>query len=92
MPAQWRLHDVGPEAGWTAKYAGLDEKAAVDLVTRNVERILGLPPSRDLVVFEGDPLRYGASVVLGLHADRATGKLEAATCFPREDEFPRQQL
>ncbi|EHK24608.1 carbohydrate esterase family 9 protein [Trichoderma virens Gv29-8] len=86
MPADYRIHDLGPEAGWAAKYAHLSQEETVRLVTSNVESILGLEKSRDLVVFEGNPLNYGASVVLSFHANGETGKLEVATCFPREDE------
>jgi hypothetical protein len=87
MRSEFRIHDLAPEAGWTAKYAGLEEKATVDLVTKNVEKILDLDPSKDLVVYEGNPLRFGATVVLAFHADEETGVLEVATCYPREDEF-----
>lgn len=86
MPVDYRIHDLGPEAGWAAKYAHLSQEETVRLVTSNVESILGLEKSKDLVVFEGTPLSYGASVVLSFHADAATGKLEVSTCFPREDE------
>ncbi|PNY25533.1 Uncharacterized protein TCAP_04526 [Tolypocladium capitatum] len=51
----------------------------------NVESILGLKRSKDLVVFGGNPLRYGATAVLSFHADAETGKLEVATGFPREE-------
>ncbi|POR34075.1 Uncharacterized protein TPAR_05713 [Tolypocladium paradoxum] len=76
---------LGPEAGWAAKYAGLNERETVRLVTTNVESILGLKKSKDLVVFEGSPLQYGATAVLSFHAGAETGKLEVATCFPREE-------
>ena len=87
MRSQWRLHDLGPEASWTAKYAGMDVFQTIKLVTTNLEEILGLKPNKDLVVFEGSVLGYGATVVLAFHADEETGELEVATCFPREDEF-----
>lgn len=86
MPVDYRIHDLGPEAGWAAKYAHINQEDSVRLVTSNVESILGLDKSKDLVVFEGNPLNYGASVVLSFHADGETGKLEVATCFPKEDE------
>lgn len=87
MPVDFKIHDLGPEAAWTAMYAGLNEKETVRLVTTNVESILGLKTkNKDLVVFEGSPLQYGASVVLSFHADDASGKLEVATCFPREND------
>jgi imidazolonepropionase-like amidohydrolase len=86
MPADFRIHELGPDAGWTRKYAGLTDDETVRLVTTNVEEILGLPPSGDLVVFEGDPLRFGASVVLAFHGD-GRGGVELATCFPREADY-----
>lgn len=86
MPVDYRVHDLLPEASWAAKYAHISQDDAVRLVSSNVESILGLDKSKDLVVFEGNPLNYGASVVLSFHADEETGKLEVATCFPREDE------
>lgn len=93
MPQDFRIHDLAPEAAWTAMYAGLDEKETVRLVTTKVESILGLKTkSRDLVVYEGSPLQYGASVVLSFHADDATGQLEVATCFPREDQLVTTEL
>jgi hypothetical protein len=42
------------------------------LVSRNIERILGIEAgeeSRDIVVFEGNPLEFGASVVVSLDGD-----------------------
>ena len=69
------------EAGWIAKYARLSSHAAVNLVSRNVEKILGLDvqeESRDFVVYEGDPLEFGASVVASF--DGASG--EVTTCWP----------
>lgn len=86
MPVDYRIHDLGPEAGWAAKYAHLSEEETVRLVTSNVESILGLEKSKDLAVFEGNPLNFGASVVVSFHSNANTGRLEVSTCFPREDE------
>ncbi len=61
------LHNLHLEASWAAKYAGLSPKEAVNLVSRNIEQILGLDvneENRDFVVFEGNPLQFGASVVI----------------------------
>lgn len=72
------------EASWAAKYAGLSDHAAVDLVSRNVEEILGLDikeESRDFVVFEGDPLEFGASVVMSV--DGKDGRV--VTCWPESN-------
>lgn len=41
----------------------------MNLVSRNVEEILGLnveETKRDFVIWEGNPLEFGASVVLGV--------------------------
>ena len=72
------------EAGWQAKYAGLSDRAAVDLVSRNIEDILGLKvdeEKRDFVIFEGNPLSGGASVVLAVDGDDG----EVATCWPEAE-------
>lgn len=53
-------------------------------MTTNIEEILGLAPSRDLVVFEGNPLESGATVVLAFHGDASSGKLEVGSCYPDE--------
>lgn len=86
FPGPHRIHALGPEAGWTAKFADLDEAAALRLVSANIESILRLPPSRDLVLFEGSPLQFGATAVLSFHTDKDTGLLQVATCFPQENE------
>ncbi|BFZ63283.1 hypothetical protein YB2330_004404 [Saitoella coloradoensis] len=57
------------EAGWASHMSGnLDEKEAVALVSTNVEKILGLDVKRrsDFVIYEGNPLDFGASVVVVL--------------------------
>ena len=59
----------------------------VSLVTTKVEEILELKPSKDIVIFEGSPLKFGASVVLAFHGDDETGELEVATCFPKDNEL-----
>lgn len=69
------------EAAWAAKYSGLNKMAAVNLVSRNIERILGLDvkeENRDFVVYEGDPLEFGASVVLTVDGDDH----EVVACWP----------
>ncbi|RDW75872.1 hypothetical protein BP5796_06693 [Coleophoma crateriformis] len=75
------IHNLPLEAGWVAKYSGLDDDAAVNLVSRNVEKILGLnvdEETRDWVVYEGNPLEFGASVVLAVDGlDK-----EIVSCWP----------
>ena len=87
MRTDYRIHDLLPEAAWQGKYAGITEEEIVGLVTTRVEEILHLKPSRDLVIYEGNPLEFGATVVLAFQADDETDRLELAACFPEEDEF-----
>lgn len=88
MPVDYKIHNLLPEAGWTAKYAGIGDDETVKLVSTNIEEILLLKKkSKDVVLFEGDPLRYGATVALTFDADEETGRLELAGCYPREDEM-----
>ncbi|KAI0123869.1 hypothetical protein BJ170DRAFT_687117 [Xylariales sp. AK1849] len=76
-----RIHDLALEAAWVAKYAGLSEHEAVRLVTKNVEDILGLKPSKDIVLWENSPLQWGGSVVLSFEETEG-GNIEVGTCWP----------
>ncbi|KAL1848622.1 hypothetical protein Plec18167_002247 [Paecilomyces lecythidis] len=79
--SDWHLHSLGIEASWAAKDAGLSPETAVNLVSRNIERILDIPvdeKSRDFVIYEGNPLQYGASVVLSVDGDDGS----ISTCWP----------
>jgi hypothetical protein len=56
------------------------------LVSRNLEEILGLDvreESRDFVVFEGDPLQFGASVVLAVDGGDRGGRV--MSCWPESN-------
>jgi hypothetical protein len=64
------------EAGLAGRYSNLSESQAVDLVSTNIEKMLDLDVSEDFVVWEGDPLQLGASVVLSVEG----GKI--GTCWP----------
>jgi hypothetical protein len=77
------VHNIPIEAGWAAKYAGLSSKEAVDLVSANIEKILGLDVKgkRDFVIYEGNPLEFGASVVLAF--DGQDGLV--STCWPESN-------
>ncbi|KAK8058985.1 hypothetical protein PG994_009433 [Apiospora phragmitis] len=75
-----RIQSLALEAAWAAKYAGLSEHEAVRLVSKNAEEILGLRPSKDVVLWENNPLQFGASVVLSFEKNRE-GDL-VATCWP----------
>lgn len=85
MPADYRIHDLALEAAWAAKYANLGDKEAIRLVTGNVEDILGLSKSSDIVVWEGSPLEFGGTVALSFEVDQ-NGDLEVAACWPHEDD------
>ncbi|KAK7967015.1 uncharacterized protein PG986_001292 [Apiospora aurea] len=76
-----RIQSLALEAAWAAKYAGLSEHEAVRLVSGNAEAILGLKPSMDVVLWENNPLQFGASVVLSFEENKE-GKLVVATCWP----------
>ncbi|KAJ9268689.1 hypothetical protein DTO212C5_5296 [Paecilomyces variotii] len=76
--SDWHLHSLGIEASWAAKDAGLSSQTAVNLVSRNIERILDIPVSRDFVIYEGNPLEYGANVVLSVDGDDGS----ITTCWP----------
>ncbi|OJJ07672.1 hypothetical protein ASPVEDRAFT_142292 [Aspergillus versicolor CBS 583.65] len=73
-----KIHGLAREARWAGKYAGLEDKEAIALVSTNIEKILGLHSESQIrdsefVVWEGDPLRGEGSVVAavqdGLVAD-----------------------
>ncbi|KAI9743083.1 MAG: hypothetical protein M1818_003378 [Claussenomyces sp. TS43310] len=74
------LQNLMLEASWAAKYAGLSDQSAVDLVSTNIEKILGLKTEGlgDFVVYEGNPLEFGAAVVLSV--DGGDGGI--VNCFP----------
>ncbi len=80
-----RIHDLALEASWAAKYAGLSDQEAIRLVSANVEDILGLERSRDVVVWEGSPLQYGGRPVLAFQAVEGD-TLELAACMPDEGD------
>lgn len=74
------IHNLALVASWAAKYSGLSDRAAVDLVSRNMEKILDLDKgkSRDFVIWERNPLEFGASVVLAVDGDTN----EIMECWP----------
>ncbi|KAF7520711.1 hypothetical protein G7054_g12688 [Neopestalotiopsis clavispora] len=79
-----RIHDLLLEASWAAKYAGLNEHEAIQLVSKKVEDILRLKASKDMVLWENNPLQWGASVVLSFE-ETEQGKLEVGTCWPDDN-------
>ncbi|KUI64087.1 Imidazolonepropionase [Cytospora mali] len=80
-PGDSRIQSLALEASWTAKYAGLSEHEALRLVSTNVEEILGLEKSGDLVVWEGNPLQFGTPV---LAFQAQGGRLSVGSCWPGE--------
>lgn len=62
-PGDSRIQSLALEASWAAKYAGLSDREALRLVSSNVEEILGLERSGDVVVWEGNPLQFGTPVL-----------------------------
>lgn len=51
-------------------------------MSSNVEEILGLEKSGDVVVWEGNPLQFGTPV-LAFQAQQG-GRLEVGSCWPNE--------
>ncbi|KAL1857697.1 hypothetical protein Daus18300_010217 [Diaporthe australafricana] len=81
-PGDARIQSLALEASWAAKYAGLSEHEALRLVSTNVEEILGLERSGDVVVWEGNPLQFGTPVLAFQAQDG--GRLEVGSCWPNE--------
>ncbi|KAF2092364.1 composite domain of metallo-dependent hydrolase [Rhizodiscina lignyota] len=75
-----KIHFLPLEASWAAKYAGLSDQAAVDLVSVNIENILGLEKrgKGDIVVWEGNPLEYGAAPAIVIDGDEGA----VVGCWP----------
>lgn len=72
------IHNLPIEASWAAKYAGLSEQQAVDLVSTNVEKILSLNATEDIVVWEGNPLEFGATPAVVIDGDTK----QVVSCWP----------
>lgn len=74
------IHNLALEASWAAKFAGLSEHAAVNLVSTNIEKILGLNKNkkRDIVIWEGNPLQFGASVAITIDGEDGA----VMSCWP----------
>ncbi|PWY74474.1 hypothetical protein BO94DRAFT_524310 [Aspergillus sclerotioniger CBS 115572] len=76
------IHNLVIDAGFARKVAGLSELDAVNLVSKNIEEILNLDvEKRDFVLYEGNPLEWGARVVFTV--DGANEKV--VECWPDED-------
>ncbi|KAL4789276.1 hypothetical protein BDV19DRAFT_397207 [Aspergillus venezuelensis] len=75
------IHNLALEASWAGIYAGLSAEESFNLVSVNIERILGLrveDSHRDFVVYEGNPLQFGASVALAIDGDTK----KVVECWP----------
>jgi hypothetical protein len=81
LPGDWHLQNLGIEASWAAKDAGLDAHEAIGLVSTKIDEILGLSggsKNQDIVIYEGNPLEYGANVVLSIDGDDG----QVMSCWP----------
>lgn len=82
------IHNLPLEASWAGKFAGLSNKESIDLVSRNIEEILGLASAKDFVVYEGNPLELGASVVVAFDGEdgdvdgESEGGVGVSLCWP----------
>lgn len=64
---QGHVEDILWEASWT--FGGKNPKVAMDMVTRNVDKMFGLDGStKDVVIHEGNPLDLGSRIALVLEA------------------------
>lgn len=77
-----RIQSLALEASWAAKYAGLGDSEALALVSGNIEAILGLEESRDLVIWEGNPLHFGTPVLAFQWQE--DGRLHVSSCWPND--------
>ncbi|KAH8700941.1 hypothetical protein BGW36DRAFT_138382 [Talaromyces proteolyticus] len=80
----WHLANLPIEAAAIAKEAGISSKQAIDLISIKIDDVLGLQKSErnsDFVIWEGDPLEYGASVVLTFDGDNR----EVVGCWPEAE-------
>jgi len=71
------IHTLVQEASYAGKFAGLSSRDSIALVSTNIS-ILGIKGNSDYVVWEGDPLEYGATVVAGFDGERG----EISSCWP----------
>ena len=81
MTVDWHLANLPIEAAAIAKEAGLGEKEVVDLFSSKIDDILGFEGAErnsDFVIWEGNPLEYGANVVLTVDGDNK----EIVGCWP----------
>jgi imidazolonepropionase-like amidohydrolase len=77
------IHTLALEASWAAKYAELSHHAAIKLISSNIEEILGVKrqKNRDIVIWEGNPFNFGASVAIAIDGDDG----EISSCWPVSD-------
>ncbi|KAH7070008.1 hypothetical protein BKA63DRAFT_519954 [Paraphoma chrysanthemicola] len=77
-----KIHGLAREAAWAAKWAALNERQAIGLVSWNFDRILRLSDGdvpvegsfrHDWVLWEGSPIKGEGSVVLSVDRDRKVG-------------------
>jgi len=75
------------DASWAAGVAGMSSQEAVNLVSYNIERFFELPVStsengerKDFVVWEGNPLQFGARIAMVI--DEVRGASVLRECWP----------
>lgn len=87
MQGDSKLHGLALEAQWARRFAGLSEEAAIELVSTNIEKILGLDKKNsdknsmsdgrlydgDFVVWDGNPLKGEGSVIAAIQDDGKVG-------------------
>lgn len=80
-----KTHGLAREARFAGKWAGLSDREAIKLVSTNFDKILGLEydhlkdskGARNLVLWDGNPLRGEGSVVISI-----TDEGEVGDCLP----------
>jgi hypothetical protein len=72
------IHTLVQEARFAGKFAGLSSQESIALVSTKIDSILGLKNNKDFVIWEGDPLEFGATVVAGFDGERG----DILSCWP----------
>lgn len=81
VTVDWHLANLPIEAAAIGKEAGLGKKEVVNLFSSKIDDILGFEGAErnsDFVIWEGNPLEYGANVVLTVDGDKG----EIVGCWP----------
>lgn len=84
-PGDAALHSLPLEASWAGKLAGLGKAESLALVSKNIENILGLSRSKEIVLWEGEPGEFGAAVVLVLDRKGRGDGFGDNLCWPESE-------